>query len=49
MAPDRLLTDRPEYVLLLAWNFVDEIVAQQQAYRDAGGKFILPVPKVRVL
>ena len=47
--PERLLADQPDYVLLLAWNFVDEIVEQQAEYQKRGGKFMVPVPEVRVL
>jgi SAM-dependent methyltransferase len=49
VAPERLLADQPDYVLLLAWNFVDEIMAQQAEYLKRGGKFIIPVPKVQVM
>jgi len=47
--PSVLLHDRPDYLLILPWNLTDEIVAQQRAYREAGGKFVVPVPEPRVI
>jgi hypothetical protein len=39
----------PDYLLVLAWNFIDEIVEQQGEYRRRGGHFVLPLPEVKIL
>lgn len=49
LPPEALLERQPDYVLVLAWNYADEVRRQQQEYERRGGRFILPVPSVRVL
>ncbi len=47
--PAVLLERSPDYLLLLAWNFADEIMAQQAEYAAAGGRFIRPIPTPEIL
>jgi SAM-dependent methyltransferase len=49
LAPEALTARRIDVVLLLAWNFAQEILEQQRAYRDGGGRFLIPIPTPRVL
>lgn len=49
LSPDVLAHRTPDYLLLLVRNIAPEILAQQRDYRDAGGRIIIPVPRVEVL
>ena len=49
LAPEALLERQPDYLLLLAWNFKDEILAQQAEYFSRGGRAIVPVPHPMIL
>ena len=48
-APARLLLDRPDYLLILAWNFAVPIMAAHPRYEEQGGRFILPLPVPRIV
>ena len=43
--PERLLDTRPDYLMLFVWNIASEVIAQQRAFVEAGGKFIVPIPR----
>jgi SAM-dependent methyltransferase len=47
--PEALLEEPPDYLLLLAWNYRDEIMRQQEAYRRLGGRFIVPLPEPEIV
>lgn len=47
--PRKLTEDRPDYVIILPWNFREEIIRQQETFRKAGGKFIVPIPELTIV
>ena len=46
--PDKIAETKPDYVLILPWNFKDEIMSQMSSISDWGGKFVVPIPEVKV-
>lgn len=49
LPPEALAERRPDFAMIFAWNFAEEVVAQRADYLDAGGRFVVPVPDVRVI
>ena len=47
--PDQIRIDKPDYILILPWNIKKEIMEQLSFAREWGGKFIVPIPEVRVI
>ena len=47
--PQEIKIQKPDYILILAWNFKDEIMEQLQFVREWGRKFIIPIPKVEIV
>lgn len=49
LSPEALYECKPDYVLILAWNFAEPIMKMHQKYRDEIGKFILPMPEPQIV
>ena len=48
-APEAIRDARPDYLLILPWNFKEEIMKQMACIREWGGRFVVPIPEVAVL
>lgn len=48
-SPEKISETKPDYILILPWNFKDEIIAQMEHVRDWGGRFVVPIPAVEVI
>jgi SAM-dependent methyltransferase len=46
--PEKIFETQPDYVLILPWNFKDEIMEQMASIREWGGRFVVPIPEVTV-
>lgn len=49
LAPETIFETKPDYILVLPWNLEEEIIGQMSAIRDWGGKFVIPIPEVRIV
>lgn len=49
VSPEMILEEQPDYLLILAWNFADEIIEQEEEFRKRGGQFIVPIPEPAII
>ena len=47
--PKTIYVNKPDYVLVLAWNFAESIITKHRAYIAQGGRFIVPLPELRIV
>jgi len=47
--PEKIIKDMPDYTIILCWNIADEIIKQLSVYKKNKGKFIIPVPKIKIV
>jgi ABC-type Fe3+-hydroxamate transport system substrate-binding protein len=46
---EKIMESKPDYVFIFAWNIADEIMQQLHEYKKQGGKFIIPIPAVKIV
>lgn len=45
----RILREKPDYAIILAWNFAKEIISNNKLFLKNGGKFIIPIPNIKII
>ena len=45
----KIIKEKPDYAIILAWNFAKEIIKNNKSYLQNGGKFIIPIPRVKII
>ncbi|WP_426142145.1 methyltransferase domain-containing protein [Pseudomonas sp. DWP3-1-2] len=49
VSPERIALEKPDYVLVLPWNLLNEVSQEQAVIREWGGRFVIAVPELRIL
>ncbi len=47
--PEKIYQEKPDYLLILCWNIAEEIKEQLKDYHSAGGRFIVPIPNIKII
>ena len=45
----KIIEKKPDYAIILAWNFAKEIISNNRLFLKKGGKFIIPIPRVKII
>ncbi len=48
-APERIIAEKPDFVLILPWNLREEIMRQMEQVRSWGGRFVVPIPQLEII
>ncbi len=49
VSPDVIKKTKPDFVLILPWNLEKEIVSQLDYIKSWGGKFVIPIPELKII
>ena len=47
--PSALTRELPDYAVMFCWNFADEVINKEKIFSDKGGKWIIPLPELKVV